>query len=440
MDWYYSGGGKPVGPHSADDIESLFVTGQINSDTMIWRKGMPQWAPLADVPDFAGLQSDDLPPPLPPMTQPKSPAPEPTRAEREAIGESDEVDLDDDGKPDREPIFNFSEASLTPNLAGPWTRYFARSIDLTVIGSVLLTTIYWVLPSISPAAYLQVYAVDGRAWFLIMLPFAHFINAIIITLAGNSLGKAIFGIKVEPLPGRDRFTFSQNLSREFRVYTQGMAFGIPLVNLITMIPAFRAVSSTGQAPYDFRIATVQAYSTSKFRRTLGMLFAVSLYFVIAYANAADRISVAELERSTTWTNPETQRTATIPPGWQYEPVTAPDGAQLHGFVNAKTGMVALLGVETSANVDMTGYTTALSNALASTADLGRWSISGMPGVWRVSGQMRAEAMPNTIYVAQSGDQFWRIVYIDQINKTLRDIVEPEMTSVLFGSAGIRAGQ
>lgn len=439
MDWYYSADSKPVGPHSADDIESLFVTGQINADTMIWRKGMPQWAPLADVPDFAGLQSDDLPPPLPPMTQPKSPAPEQTRAEREATEGPDEVDIDDDGKPDREPIFNFGKASLTPNPAGPWTRYFARSIDLSVIGTVLLTAIYWILPSVSTSAYLQIYAVDGRAWFLILLPFSHFINAIIITLAGNSLGKAIFGIKVEPLPGNGRFNFGQNLAREFRVYTQGMFLGIPLLNLITMIPAFRAVSSTGQAPYDQRIAIVKAYSTSKIRRTMGMLFAIGLYVVIAYANAADRMAVAQLDRSTTWTNPITQRTAIIPAGWQYELVTAPDGAQLHGFANAKTGMVALLGLETL-NVDMTTYTAALSDALSSTTDLGRWAISGIPGVWMVSGQVRPEGMPSTIYVTQTGNDYWRIVYIDQINKTLRDIVEPEMTSVLFGSAGIRAGQ
>lgn len=123
MDWYYSAEGRPVGPHSADDIESLFVTGQINASTLVWRKGMPQWSQLSEAPEFSLVVADELPPPLPPRTQ------APVKSDDEVLVEDRVEDTDEI---DREPVFNFNKASVAPDLAGPWTRYFARSIDLSV--------------------------------------------------------------------------------------------------------------------------------------------------------------------------------------------------------------------------------------------------------------------------------------------------------------------
>ncbi len=430
MDWYYSADGKPVGPHSADDIESLFLTRQISADTLVWRKGLTQWAPLSETPEFLKHLDDELPPPLPPATPRAGPAVD------DDILVDERIEANDEPRVDREPILNFSKASVAPHLAGPWTRYFARSIDLSIIASVLLTIIYWVLPSVNPKLYLQIYFVDPRAMFLILLPFAHFINAVIITLTGNSLGKAIFAAKAEPIDGRDRFGFGGNLAREFRVWTQGLALGIPILNLFTMVPAFRAVSKGAPAPYDFRIATVRAYSQSSVRRTLGILFGLSLYLGIAYLNAVDKMALEDLAQPTSWTNPATQITTMIPANWQYEIVQAPDGAMLYGFTNMKTGVVALLGRETAPNLDMTTYTTALARALAGTTPLGNWSVSTMPGVWKANGQMVPDSYPSTIYVTQDGADFWRIVYVDQLTTAPREIVEPEMSTALFGSAGV----
>ena len=69
MDWYYSSEGKPVGPHSVEDIESLFVTSQISASTLVWRKGLSQWSQLSETPEFWNLADDEAPPPLPPRTQ-----------------------------------------------------------------------------------------------------------------------------------------------------------------------------------------------------------------------------------------------------------------------------------------------------------------------------------------------------------------------------------
>ncbi len=152
MAWYYSADGAPVGPLPADEIENLFVTGQLTAETLVWRRGFPEWMPLADTDEFAHLADEALPPPLPAARQ------QATAAERDdEVLVSDRVgdyrpgaDRDDDDDDDDEPAFSLAPPSIAHPLAGPWTRYFARSIDLSIIGTVLMTGIYWVLPLVSP--------------------------------------------------------------------------------------------------------------------------------------------------------------------------------------------------------------------------------------------------------------------------------------------------
>jgi hypothetical protein len=439
MAWYYSADGAPVGPLPADEIENLFVTGQLTAETLVWRKGFPEWTPLADTDEFAHLADEALPPPLPAARQ------QATAAELDdEVLVSDRVgdyrpgaDRDDDDDDD-EPAFSLAPPSIAQPLAGPWTRYFARSIDLSIIGTVLMTGIYWVLPLVSPKLALQLYFVDARVMFALLLPLTFFLNAIIITLFGNSLGKAIFAIKAEPIDGRPRFGLAGNLRREFTVWIQGLALGLPLVNFFTMIPAYRAVLRGAPAPYDVGRATVRAYSESRVRRTLGILFGLALYAGIVALNTMDRIAMDEIAQPAIWSNPVTQLSTTIPGGWTYEAFTGPDGATLHGFTEVETGLIAILAAESLPNLSMEDYLAALAKGVSATIRLGDWSKSNLPGVWTADGQTATGGYPATVHAAQAGEQFWRIVYIDQLSTTPREIVEPEMTAALFRSVGIGA--
>ncbi|OEO30351.1 hypothetical protein VW23_021785 [Devosia insulae DS-56] len=444
MAWYYSADDAPVGPHSADEIENLFVTGQLTAETLVWRKGLAEWIPLADTDEFVHLVDDALPPALPVARQQATAADldgEVLVADR--LGDyrpgSDRADDDDDDDDDAGHS-GFSTAHVAPVLAGPWSRYFARSIDISIIATVLLTGFYWVLPAVNLQLYLQLYFVDIRALVILAMPVTLLVNAIIITLTGNSLGKAIFGIRAEPVDGRARFGFGGNLMREVRVWAQGLALGIPLLNLFTMIPAYRAVLRGAPAPYDTGLATVRAYSQSRLRRTLGILFGLALYVAITAINAVDKRAIDALALPSAWTNPITEVGVTIPPGWEYEAIPTASGT-VYGFTNMKTGVGAILSGETlPAGVDMANYTAATSQSLAPLTTLGAWTASGTPEIWMASGQMTKGSYPSTVYLAengaQNGAQVWRVLYFDQLTTTPRVIVEPEMTAALFKSAGI----
>lgn len=441
MQWYYSGDGAAVGPRTADDIEDLFVTRQITADTLVWRKGMADWVALGDTDEFAHL-ADAAPPPLP------------LEARRQAMAVDGEGETlldtrraDDDGRAaaeddrhegDDEPAFEPAAASAGPRLAGPWERYFARSIDLTITLSVLLTGLYLVLPSISPQLALDLYNAQPAAVALLLLPLALFVNAGIITLCGNSLGKAIFAIRAEPIDGRQRFGFGGTLKREFTVWLRGLALGIPVLNLFTMVPAYRAVGSGKPAPYDIGRAAVRSYSNSQLRSVLGMMLGILLYLGVFALNGVERAEQNALAEPGNWVNPATQVRTTIPASWQYEALPGTDGTMLHGFGNARTGIAAFFTVETFEGGDMAAYTAAVTRNLGTNATLGTWSMSNLPGVWKASGQMRPSGYASTVYAARNGTQYWRIIYVDERSTTPREIVEPEMTAALFRSAGIGA--
>lgn len=46
MDWYYSAGDQRVGPVSTDEFRSRVNDGTVQSDTLVWRQGMRDWAPF----------------------------------------------------------------------------------------------------------------------------------------------------------------------------------------------------------------------------------------------------------------------------------------------------------------------------------------------------------------------------------------------------------
>jgi hypothetical protein len=49
MNWYYVSGGQQAGPVEETQLEELFRTGAVKTDTLVWHEGMPNWAPYGQV-------------------------------------------------------------------------------------------------------------------------------------------------------------------------------------------------------------------------------------------------------------------------------------------------------------------------------------------------------------------------------------------------------
>lgn len=236
-EWHYVVDGAPVGPVGEDDVENRFREGVIDRDTLAWTEGMPEWLPLHEIDTFNRLTRKSSPPPLP-----GSIATVPT-VEPDIVAEPDAEEV---SPAEKEQIRLSNLRMSEPRI--PWTRYFARTFDVSVLGTVLLTTAFIASSHLSPKLFLVIYTADPRALLFFTLPVVMVLNAIIITVFGNSPGKKLFGIQVVNVQADRPFTLSENIARELRVWIRGLALGIPLVNLFTMIPAFRRVNEARVRP------------------------------------------------------------------------------------------------------------------------------------------------------------------------------------------------
>ena len=59
--------GQQLPNQTLQSIAAMVQQGTVNADTLVWKAGMPNWLPLAQVPELAGIAIQQTPPPVPPQ-------------------------------------------------------------------------------------------------------------------------------------------------------------------------------------------------------------------------------------------------------------------------------------------------------------------------------------------------------------------------------------
>jgi predicted Zn finger-like uncharacterized protein len=97
-EWYVAIGAVQVGPLTLPEVEERWQKGEINSGTLVWKPGFPDWLQLAGIPELEHLKPKEAPPELPPVV----PAPvaqaakeEPAAPVEEPAPKADTFSLDD---------------------------------------------------------------------------------------------------------------------------------------------------------------------------------------------------------------------------------------------------------------------------------------------------------------------------------------------------------
>jgi uncharacterized RDD family membrane protein YckC len=123
----------------------------------------------------------------------------------------------------------------------PWTRFFARLIDLTIVGFVIgvFSAIFY------PNFFSENDSVNG----IIILFFWFLIEPIFLSTFGTTMGKFLFNIKVRDLNG-EKPKFYSAFTRSFWVLCAGYGFGIPIVNLFTLASSYSQLNNTGSTSWD----------------------------------------------------------------------------------------------------------------------------------------------------------------------------------------------
>lgn len=409
-DWYYAEGGDPNGPHSTEDVRSLLMVEQINADTLLWRDGMAGWTRASELPEFADAVPKKAPPPIP-VTPARIPplamaAPTPdggwTHSQPEPPAATE-----------NKSIFVGNTRGSLHVQGGPWSRYFAKQLDLTIWLVIASLVVGFILPFVSANLAIELSSTNSFTYGLIMLVPAVLLNGIVSGIFGRSIGKAMFGLRPVPVDGRPRLTFAEHIVREFRVWFAGLAIGIPIIALFTMWKNFSEVSVGRPATYDRQFAKMEVTRIGSLRRSSAMLFAG----LVVFGTVAGGYYVEYLERQrsfspTSWTNPQTGRSMPLFLNETAESVTLDDGSTMFAF-QVGSQLVAYLAWEDdpSGALTMEQYVDAMRGNLTDVEHLSAPAPVNVDGLSMVkwSAKLRSEGWPGAYFVFKQGDRFWRII-------------------------------
>lgn len=190
--WYYvDAGHNRQGPVSAEDLAVAFRQGRVNRDTLVWRDGLPQWAPLE-------RHLAELPPPPPAIPVPGAePGPGPATLAPEGDGAGSMDDVVD---------------------AGFVRRLGAYLIDSMLVGSVYYVVLMLGMVALAIVAAGQDFKDDG---FLVGMALVYLVYPVLSLgyYAGMessklqaTVGKLALGIKVVDGQGR-RLGFGRATAR-----------------------------------------------------------------------------------------------------------------------------------------------------------------------------------------------------------------------------------
>lgn len=162
----------------------------------------------------------------------------------------------------------------------PWPRWFARSIDVSVIGSIVSFIFFIILENVSPQSAEELYRASENRLIAILILFALWmpVEAVFLSTLSTTPAKWFLGITITKHDG-SRLSFSEALSRSFLVWVQGMGFGIPLIALFTMYFASKRLAKTGTTLWDKSVGSVVQHKKLSPQRTA---VAIIFIFISAY--------------------------------------------------------------------------------------------------------------------------------------------------------------
>lgn len=127
-DYYVGQNGQQIGPVTRQQILEALAAGQARPTDLVWKQGMPDWAPIQSLPEFA--QASKGPPPLPP-SQP-GPPPLPTDG-----GPAPGPLSNDNTGPGQVP-YNSEHARISAIMLGSTLGIFGHELGHAMIGELQL--------------------------------------------------------------------------------------------------------------------------------------------------------------------------------------------------------------------------------------------------------------------------------------------------------------
>ncbi|EKN66183.1 hypothetical protein BABA_17282 [Neobacillus bataviensis LMG 21833] len=234
--WFYIRNHQQQGPIGLFELKKMFEQGILTPETFVWSKNLNQWQMV---------KSLDLLPDI--VFKPKECA----QPEENFASTWQEIEKD------------------TYPKGRPFVRYLARFFDLSLFSLVLITFV----SIFSPKFILET---SGSFIFMLCLVLYVLVEASILSIFGNTLGKTILNARLRTING-EPLHFLIALKRSIFVTAAGMGFGVPIINFICFYFSFFDLKKNGISTWDQQIGTVVLYGkVSPTRIIFVSLFPIAL--------------------------------------------------------------------------------------------------------------------------------------------------------------------
>jgi len=158
----------------------------------------------------------------------------------------------------------------------PWLRFWARTTD-----NLLFAYLVGFLLGIGSEAGISIFdsffeLPNLLIGLLILIPYV-FVEPAMLSAWGTTPTRAMLRIRLRKATGDKMLSYSEALSRSFKVWVRGLALGIPLVSLVTMLTAYHRLNGSGITSWDKEgDLTVSHQELSVLRGILAFLIVVGL--------------------------------------------------------------------------------------------------------------------------------------------------------------------
>jgi curved DNA-binding protein CbpA len=201
-----------------------------------------------------------------------------------------------------------------PFAAGPWSRWLARDLDLliaTLISSPVLAYLWRTFIELKPSLGWWTPPVFAFFFFGLIAPLPFIVDACIVGLFGNSLGKGLLRIQVLD-NANTPIGFSDAVRRNAMVYFYGFWGAFPLISLIPNVLAYLSLTEKGTTAWD----EIGGYKVQRSAAGLarGFFFAASFFAVamgIGVMNSMQQTASTQDDRPLV-NNERTTNSAVIP--------------------------------------------------------------------------------------------------------------------------------
>ena len=225
--WFYIRDHHQQGPVGLFELKKMFEQGVLSGETFIWTKEMKCWQMANSHPYF----SEDF----------------------------FLLDYAEQPQENLAGLWKEQQKDTFPN-GRPFVRYIARLFDLSLFSLFLITLVSIFSPKF-------VVASSPIFIFILSLILYILVEAIILSIFGNTLGKSILNARIRTMTG-EPIDFIMALKRSIFVTAAGMGFGIPLINFICSYFSYFDLRKNGKSTWDQHIGTVVLYGQVNLARIL----------------------------------------------------------------------------------------------------------------------------------------------------------------------------